>query len=788
MLVCLIASLATAETEAGELWDWKELAPEQQIFCDTYMPPFLEIRKNQGDEAALKELERIYQLVEQQFDDGFFFHRVIWYEAQIHSGKEDEEWGLKLYEYLYERDVVNGTRFGCSCNIHVPHYILYGNIMILCNDLGKAAKMHGYALKVEDSLLADRKFDLTGASYTDNGPIFSFLNKARKREYPIFSHDLNPSVGSQKTRDFIYYSNIFALNYVSHDALRSGDWVKAAELSAWCIRYVDEYMVDQTLMKRGVDNRCGYDSRKILSNLAMLHGYPDEAARFLKEYIDHAEGYYKTGETGLMNAKLNFAVVQISTGELTKDALILADTAAQTIADDIRSSRADIMFGWLNKARIYHALGHRQEAWIIVDELFEKTAKDVNLHHWVRMLDTAIDLALADGGTRPELEAWLVLALDNARLAGNKFEELPLYEKYAQFLMIKGRYAEAVQIQQEAVRLSKAMNLPKRLEDNLATLASMNQAWENQNLVQSADTESPENAPNNTEESTTPSISTTTTLPASETGGSTAKTIAVDIQPRSSISASLQGQAAYGRFYVYNTSIVAQQGVLYLTGPIDQIQWQNEEWLTASASPVFESVQVSHDLKLEAGESCIIDITGLPLEDGRGAAILCQWIPGGQHDASVSGSWSYQTAETEKRTAVIDAHEIQNNPFYLIPIHHMVQRIDTTQQQVVDFSVQASSPMRIESYNAATGKLLSVDANGDGDFQDRGDLIVSDDNRNSWPDLVFEQSQKLSSLVMYVQPCEPTTADTELTISIQINDVWQTDAVDVIKPYSPLNQ
>ena len=96
--------------------------------------------------------------------------------------------------------------------------------------------------------------------------------------------------------------------------------------------------------------------------------------------------------------------------------------------------------------------------------------------------------------------------------------------------------------------------------------------------------------------------------------------------------------------------------------------------------------------------------------------------------------------------------------------------------------------MRIESYNAATGKLLSVDANGDGDFEDRGDLIVADDNRNSWPDLVFEQNQKLSSLVMYVQPCEPTTADIELTIRIQVNGAWQTDAIDVIKPYTGPNQ
>jgi hypothetical protein len=37
---------------------------------------------------------------------------------------------------------------------------------------------------------------------------------------------------------------------------------------------------------------------------------------------------------------------------------------------------------------------------------------------------------------------------------------------------------------------------------------------------------------------------------------------------------------------------------------------------------------------------------------------------------------------------------------------------------------------------------------------------------------------------MYVQPGEPTTSDTELTIRISVNGEWQTDAIDVIKPHT----
>jgi hypothetical protein len=35
---------------------------------------------------------------------------------------------------------------------------------------------------------------------------------------------------------------------------------------------------------------------------------------------------------------------------------------------------------------------------------------------------------------------------------------------------------------------------------------------------------------------------------------------------------------------------------------------------------------------------------------------------------------------------------------------------------------------------------------------------------------------------MYVKPLDPITKEIELTISIQVDGKWQTDAIDVIKP------
>lgn len=785
ILTCLTAGSVGAEPPGR--WDGEPMAEEHIAFCDTYMPGFLEIREKQGDTAALEELERIYKLAEEQFDDAWFFHRVIWFEAQAYSGKEDEAWAQVLYEYLFERDVVNNPKRTCSCKLHPPDYILCNNIMAACVAQGKAARAREYCLKIEDSLMTERKFDLSGTSYADKGPIFTFLDDARDRDYPIFMHDLNQTARNQNEADFIHYPNIYALGTIADTAVRSGDWIKAAELSAWSIRYADEYMKGDRYMRGEIGRVASYDAYKRLANLALLHGYPEEAARFIREFMPKAEGYFQTGEWDVLLAKLDLAVIRIQTGELTEEDLVLADEADKEITGNWWNPRGLAMQGTLNKARVYYALGHKREAWQIVDDLMDRAANDVNPHHWVELLTTAIDLALADGAVRPELEEWLVLALDNARRTGNKFDELPLYENYARFLEMQGRYSEAIQIQQEAVRLSGAMNLPKRSLNNQDLLAAYRQRLENlpeSRLVETDNTPSETNVVTTTTPSPEVTASADGNQRSAESGA--VNTPAVDIQPGLSHSASLPSQPAYGRFYVYNPSFTDQKGTLCLTGPIDQVEWQNEHWLTVSASPVFESARLTQSIQLESGTACIIDITGLPLEDGTGAEVLCQWVPEEPQASGVTGSWSYQAAETEKRTAVIDAHQLQNNPFYLIPIHHMVQRIDATDQQIVNYAVEASSPMRIESYDAASGRLLAVDANGDGDFLDGGDLIIGDRDRDNWPDLVFEEGQKLSSLVLYVQPEKAATAgiETELTIKIKASGEWQTDAVDVIKPYA----
>ena len=771
------------ESLAGNYWDWMDMSAEQEAFCETYMPPFLEIRKQLGDEAALKELDRLFFLSAERFGSESFFYRIVWYEAQVHSGKEEEAWGLTLFQYLWKRrlhadpDLIQ--------YLSSSEYLLLDNIIEYCYSLGMGALASSYVMIIEDNLERNLGFDMSRTSYKEVGTLFSFLPEARKRDYPIFNHTLdNFDIDENESlRDFIYYPNIYGIRTVAKNAKKSGDWITAAELSDWMIQYCDEYMIDQSNMKEEICDETGYAGRKTLSEIALLHGYPDESARFLEDFIERAEGYYHTVPQDLLKAKLELAVIQIITGELTEEALEMANRAVEASERDIYPSRTETLTAHLNRARVYHALGYCERAWEMVDELLDQTSRDVNPYHWVFMLNTAIDLALADGAQRPELESWLILALDNARKTGNKFDELPLYEKYACFLAMKGRLAEAVYVQQEAVRLAEAMALSKRLEDNLAVLKNLivqlpqevanNAPQESESM---ADT-TPPNADNATSEPNQPKIATLG-------NGGEAITVfqmkTVDIQPRTSVSAALPGQEAYGRFYLTNPSTTLVAGRMQLHGPLADGTWLDDHWMTISASPSFAESVVEHDILMPAGGTYVIDITGLPSEDGTGTEIRCIWTPTGRTNGKVTASWIFEANQTGKRTAVIDAHELNDNPYYLIPIRHMIQRRDNQRRQSVDFSIEASALTRIEAYDARTGRLLAIDADGDGDFLGRGDLVAVDSNRNNLPDVEFEKGQSNASIILYVKPDDGNT-HTELSIRLLENGTWRTDAIDTIK-------
>lgn len=750
-----------------------------RAFLNGQLGPVLKLYHEGKREEALKELDRIHRHLVETSPVHHYFFTVVWWEGQTKTGNLDEEWGADLFRYLFEFRH-EGKTPGETDRFSSNDCVLIGNLTGYLKHIGKSAEARSYILRLEKSLCEHMGMDTQCTDYRDLGPLFSFMEEARKREFPIRNKDLPGRSGDS----YIYYPYIYGIGYAADAAMASGDWVRAAELYAWFIAYTDAYMeVDDTMRSEITQHTLG--CAQSLAQICLMHGYPEEAVSFIERYLEQMySGWYKVKPQLRLEAQLELAVLNLHRGIHTEGAMQLADMAAEQGRSFLFYDRWDRMDVELQRARIYHAHGHEEEAWGFIDEMIAKAKKDHNPYLWTRILPTAIDLAIADGSVRPELEDWFILALKSERLNGNKFAELPLYEKYAQFLASQGRLSEAIHMQAEAVRLARAMTLDSRYAAATQRLAEMTKRY--QASLEKTAAANPGQPP---QESGSPVADASAVVQIGESpfethqGGSTkADTVSlVSIQPSASTTVALPGQPAYGRFYLLNPTSSKQDGTLILSGPIDSPEWVNTEWITVATDPDLPSEEYSRAISILPGKSHVLDLVGNPSPEKDEMTVECQWVPSDTRQAPATATWIYSCAETGKRTAVVDAHEIDSNPFYLIPVRHMLQRTTAEQEDVVDLSIMASSPMRIEIYEEESGKLLAVDANGNGDFMDKGDLIASDRDRNNWPDISFAKGKGRAAMVLYVRPLDDGFRETELTIQLRVDGEWQTDAIDLIR-------
>jgi hypothetical protein len=420
----------------------------------------------------------------------------------------------------------------------------------------------------------------------------------------------------------------------------------------------------------------------------------------------------------------------------------MAERACKTIAKFTYFSRLNKFHARTQVARIYHATGDRKHAWEIINELSAQADKDVNPHYQMVLLGPMIDFAIEEGGKDPRLEEWLIRLLRYQRSMGNKWLELPLYEQYAQFLKLNKRLAEAVEIQREAVRLSNAMRIPYKMETNLAILDELLKQLDEENARQ------------------------------------------VDLQPLASRSLVAPGTTACGRFYLTNPSHAKKDGILEITGPIKSHDRINPLHLAVSLENTSPLKTLEFPIALEAGAACVVDATGKDASKDTETEFTCVWKDRkpGEKSPAPKGIWLYGAADVTSTRSVVDAHTVKISPFYLVPIRHLIQRTAGIEQpEHVDFNIRSSKPMRIEVYDSTATRLICVDANGDGDFEDKGDLVYQDLNGNGHPDVAMAEGESLTSLTLYVEPEQLGGEESTISVSMLNHGEWRVDAVDTIR-------
>ena len=90
--------------------------------------------------------------------------------------------------------------------------------------------------------------------------------------------------------------------------------------------------------------------------------------------------------------------------------------------------------------------------------------------------------------------------------------------------------------------------------------------------------------------------------------------------------------------------------------------------------------------------------------------------------------------------------------------------------------------MRIELLHPDTGELLGVDANGDGQLDGPGDVLLADANHDGFADLLCASGTP-AEVALLIYPLTTTEPPGELSLDIQLRNAtgWETAARNLLK-------
>jgi hypothetical protein len=263
---------------------------------------------------------------------------------------------------------------------------------------------------------------------------------------------------------------------------------------------------------------------------------------------------------------------------------------------------------------------------------------------------------------------------------------------------------------------------------------------------------------------------------------------AVDLQPAATVVKVSAPHAEVGRarFFLTNESTRTVQGTLKAdpqTGAVKK--WEtgaSGHWLTLGAAPAKSSpVPAQRELSLRPGERLSVYVERE--QPAKQDSVSLSWSgPDGESRAAAE----YVFAAGEPLSSITSAGSFILRPGWSVPLYHELNHRGPG-VRVEDFQFQASLPCRLEIFDVDggrhpsvdAGKLLAVDADGDGLFVSPGDRILSDLNADSAADLLIGDRSR--SLEVYAWPLVPLAPGEIITLTAKLRRPgnpadWRTDA------------
>jgi hypothetical protein len=235
-----------------------------------------------------------------------------------------------------------------------------------------------------------------------------------------------------------------------------------------------------------------------------------------------------------------------------------------------------------------------------------------------------------------------------------------------------------------------------------------------------------------------------------------------------------------GKIYLLNESALAQDGDLQC-----QVTGAEISTIRIGAEGVVIQLQKTSPLGKQTGSA---KLHLLPLQELR-LTILC-----GPDVAQAEAQLRWSTAAGTKSSrvtflkeadsassSILGQGQLQQPSSIPLPVEHQIYYRGAG-NSVEDTLIRSQGAARLEIYDSITGKLLAVDADGDGQFQGAEDFLSpeADANSNGFPDASLSAAHQVAEWEIYALP-----AQANKPVSIQLflarNGQWEPQGQDEVK-------
>jgi tetratricopeptide (TPR) repeat protein len=475
----------------------------------------------------------------------------------------------------------------------------------------------------------------------------------------------------------------------------------------------------------------------------------------------------------------------------------------------------------ITKADLLAQDGQTETALALLNKLIPSIREKQHADLLAQALKSRAKYRISVGDVQPVADD-LKESLALYRTLGDKVKEVELYELYARWLGAEGRHAEALQTWEDAYQMCETLRLHFRslhmllgmaeLQLRVGNKAELARIWERINKFVVAHKQLPEptqlrlqlarmdylkfqgdqqilQAAYNQTIAFVRASSLTSyqarSLKSYDLGQpiaigmiGTQAEVAVDLQPVMMTTQVSTGELAHARFGIFNPSARTARGSVKLLSADTRFEWTptDQGWKVALSHGTGEIPGATKGITIPPGSASALYFEALPSTSGTTNRLSITW----QGESSAEAKWEFSVSPDSRTVAIVNASLAADNPFYAVPFYHEMY-FRGANQELRNFRVKTSEPCRVEILDAATDKLLAIDADGDGNFDGPGDVLYVDEDGNGFPEFVMSKERDIASFELLVYPAPRTDhsqGEIEISLLIEENHAWVEQAVD----------